>query len=362
MIRTFCNLLLLVTVFLSCKAPAGLPSTDQTSQIESVTPLYQNPATVFMALSRKEPLRLTLEVDMREIYRQKNKDPEYIGATISYKNAQLEEVKKEVKVRVRGKTRRDICAFPPLRLKFNKKELHSEGLDSSYNELKIVTHCKGGKYGDENALKEYLIYKMYNLLTDSSYRVQLLQVRYVDRTGKRETVEHYGFLIENTNEMAARLNGEECETCVISNLALLDQSHYKDLSVFQFMIGNTDWKISANHNVKIIKPAQAGRSYLAVPYDFDYAGFVDSGYGVPHENLGIKTVRERFFLGHPRPFSEYTATIRTFQRLKPDFYDLCQNFTLLSEKERYSLTDYLDSFYDIIETPRLARISFFCTD
>ncbi|MBK9492182.1 MAG: hypothetical protein IPO07_27855 [Haliscomenobacter sp.] len=58
----------------------------------------------------------------------------------------------------------------------------------------MVTHCIENKtIGNEQLLKEFLTYRLYNLLTDKSYRVQLIQITYVDSNGK-DKEKRYGFL------------------------------------------------------------------------------------------------------------------------------------------------------------------------
>src|SRR5690606_9238581 len=92
-----------------------------------------------------------------------------------------------------------------------KEKLVGENI-KPHNKLKLVTHCLDDKNdGQENLLKEYLAYKLYNELTDQSYRVQLIRINYVDTKGKVSKIRRYGIIIEDTDEMAERLGGEECD-------------------------------------------------------------------------------------------------------------------------------------------------------
>ena len=58
----------------------------------------------------------------------------------------------------------------------------------------MVTHCQ---YGNEDYLfKEYLIYKLYNVLTDNSFRVRLVKIEYINTHKKANPIKTYAFLIE----------------------------------------------------------------------------------------------------------------------------------------------------------------------
>ena len=48
------------------------------------------------------------------------------------------------------------------------------------------------------------MYKLYNVLTDLSYRVRLCRITYRDYGGRASTSVHYGFFLENTEAMARR--------------------------------------------------------------------------------------------------------------------------------------------------------------
>ena len=82
-----------------------------------------------------------------------------------------------IKVNLRGKFRRTRCEnLAPLKLNFKKSELKAAGL-AKFDDMKLVTHCMSSK-SDAKALlqKEYLAYRLYNELTENSYRVQLLKI------------------------------------------------------------------------------------------------------------------------------------------------------------------------------------------
>ena len=142
------------------------------------------------------------------------------------------------------------------------------------------------------------------------------------------------------------------------------------MSIFQFMIGNNDWAIPDRHNVRLIMPIQNQSDKLeikkpiAVPYDFDYSGMVNAHYAAPAPILEIATVRTRLYMGFCLPSEEeYQEYFRKFIDVKEDMYALVRNFALLDSNHRNEMIDYLDSFYEIIGDPRLARrnIINYCT-
>ncbi len=127
---------------------------------------------------------------------------------------------------------------------------------------------------EQYLLMEYLVYQMYNQISDHSFRTRLLKITYTDSAQKYEPVEKYGFLIEDEDMMAERLGGE------INPLRLhpdaTNQSETGPMAIFQYMIGNTDWSIPNQHNVKMLQGASTRP--IAIPYDFDWSGFIAPGY------------------------------------------------------------------------------------
>ncbi len=63
---------------------------------------------------------------------------------------------------------------------------------------------------EQYLLMEYLVYQMYNQISDHSFRTRLLKITYTDSAQKYEPVEKIppGFLIEDEDMMAERLGGE----------------------------------------------------------------------------------------------------------------------------------------------------------
>jgi hypothetical protein len=117
------------------------------------------------------------------------------------------------------------------------------------------------------------------------------------------------------------------------------------------MIGNTDWSVPGQHNCKIMLRKETDRPELGmlVPYDFDYSGLVNAYYAVPYEPLGLKSVRERRYLGVCRSEEVFINALKEFTDKKEEFYRIINEFSLLSAKSKKDMMGFLDSFYSEIE-------------
>jgi hypothetical protein len=138
-----------------------------------------------------------------------------------------------------------------------------------------------------------------------------------------------------------------------------DRAQMTLVAVFQYMIGNTDWAVSNQHNIKIIysKKDSTARPYV-VPYDFDYAGLVNAEYAVPDSQLGTETVLERVYRGFSRTTSELQTAFDLFNGQKEKIYALINNFEPLSSRNKKEMINYLDDFYETINNSRKAEYIF----
>jgi hypothetical protein len=298
-------------------------------------------------------LQISLKFDMRNFIRTKHKG-EYLPAELSIYNLKQDTVRNSIRVRARGISRRSICYLPPIKLNFKNGDVEGDSLND-INSLKLVTHCKNSTTYEQYVLKEYLAYKMYNLLTDSSFRVKLLQIDYMDSEGKMKPITRYGFIIESHSSLAERLTGTRIDKSGI-NTWDTDTYHTNLTALFQYMIGNTDWAIPVPHNFKFVRPNTPNSNLLAIPYDFDYSGLVNTGYAVPDENLGIESVRTRVYRGYCLPSEEhYQKLFNMFLEKKRGMFALVEDFELLDKKSKRESLEYLEAFYHIIETPWMAR-------
>ena len=271
---------------------------------------------------------------------------EFVPATFRITRLDEEEIELPVKIRARGRYRRKICDFPPLKLDFDKDILESSGL-KKYDEYKLVTHCFSKPGGKQNVMKEYLTYKLYQILSDRSYRVQLIKIRYRNDRGKTWATS-YGFLIEDEKELAKRLNATVNDDRFGITKDSLDLKTVHTHDLFQCMIGNTDWSLLMNRNLKLLCDKE-NPAYYPVPYDFDFSGVVNASYAIPNSDYNQKNIRERFFLGTANSTSELQSTLAHFQNKKEEMLRMVKGFKPLDGTSRRDIIKYLNTFYDSLK-------------
>lgn len=308
-----------------------------------------NPSrSIFDHLSQGAVLEISIETDLAELIGNRRTE-DYLPATFNFEDADGQVYTQEIKVKPRGRFRRRACNFPPVMLNFSKGTLREQGYAPEYDKLKLVTHCIDDKSDSKDqVIREYLAYKLYNELTEQSYRVQLARITYIDSKGELSKIKRYGFLIEDTDEMAHRLGGEECEDCHNLASSRLDLVAENRLAVFQYMIGNTDWDISMIRNVKLVKPIGGGPA-IPVPYDFDFAGMVEAPYAIPNSEIGQMAIKQRVFQGRQVDRSLFEATLRHFLSRQELLLEQVESFKGLSWQSRQSVAGYLNTFFSDAE-------------
>ncbi|SIN59511.1 hypothetical protein SAMN02745824_0039 [Parasphingorhabdus marina DSM 22363] len=253
-----------------------------------------------------------------------------------------------------SRRKRENCVFPPLRIRFAEKP--SKGsLFHKQRSIKLVTHCKDKDRNEQVLLREYATYRLYNLMTPESLKVRLARLRY--RDGETVVAERYGFFIEDIDDAARRLGGKEIDIprTSVSALSVPAAARY---TLFQYMIGNTDWAMIAGppgsdccHNSKLVGQNKAARSDLIpVPYDFDNAGIVNAPYAVPADVLPIRSVRQRYYRGHCRMNEAVKQAVPEFLSRRAAVEGEIASITVLSEDSRKQMRAYLGEFFDQVQS------------
>jgi len=317
--------------------------------------------SLFQLLYEKENLSIVLKTDIQKLLDNKYLDTkEYQKATFIGSSDGIEITSGKIHIRPRGVTRKENCDFPPIMIKVKKSRQDSLGVGSSEN-IKLVTYCKDSINYPEWIVKEYLAYKLYNAISEHSFQVKLVEVTYEDSKGQYPTLQKKGFIIEPLEELANRYS---CNIVPDEQaIASIHKEKYKLLTVFQFMIGNSDWNFSKRHNVRMLA-CQKSSSPIPVPYDFDYSGMVNADYAKPHPMLPIKKVTERLFQWRGSVDEDFSETIKVFQESKNKFQEIYENVPYLSSETKVEMTDYFDQFYKTVSSAenikteiRKARIS-----
>ena len=280
--NTICIRYCIALCYLTFTSLSSSAQTDHTDKARSI----------FGFISEENVLHLSIKTDINKLFEiQKNDDTQKAELTFSdldedYKNW-------DIKNNVRGKFRRRHYDFPPLRIKFKKSHLKDRHLEP-YTSLKLVTHCTDKAASNELLLKEHLVYKLYNIITEQSFRAQLMKIDWIDKRHTHNLGSQWGFLIEDKDELEDRLQLNKYE----ENGALSSQLNAENAAIcylFQYMIGNHDWIFVNGQNMHYMR-IQGSEELVAVASDFDFSVLVEafystSAYPLPQNN-------KRAYMGH----------------------------------------------------------------
>ncbi len=310
------------------------------TQAQDSSRVNARPKSIFEVLTQKEAEKMTLETDLTTIIELK-KTSQYFPATLRSEDGKVY----RIEVKPRGKFRRKVSVFPPLKLKFKKKDLVAEGLDT-LNEIKLVLPCYESDLGDELIVREYIAYRMFEHLTAASMRARLIRLTIRDTHVEKARRPMFAILLEDEEELVSRLNGQLNEEYGIPTDSL--HTYQAALTVmFQYMIGNTDWEISMLRNVRLVRTAESGKTLL-VPYDFDFSGLVSAPYSSPSSDSGLKTVRDRFLMGNGLKPEQLKRALNTLKSAKSTLYSLCKS-KYLGYHASEDMSNFLRSFFEKVE-------------
>lgn len=303
----------------------------------------------------EEILDLTLRGDTRALFNDRSDNAPYQQMKIVYVDENDRTILTPLKVKTRGNFRRDKanCFYPPLLLNFSPKKTPENTLFSNQDKLKLVTPCRDQKY----IVHEYLVYKLYNLITPNSFRARLVRVVYTDTNKGKDTDPLYGIILEDEDQMAERNHSE-----IVKRLYVRPQKTNREfflkMAVFEYLIANTDWSVQYRHNVKLLHE-DSSISLFTVPYDFDHAGIVRSPYAKPPEALKMRSVQERRYRGYCiEDMAEFDPIFALFNALKDDIYRVYTDCNLLDDRYVKNTTKFLDDFYKTINNPKASAKAF----
>lgn len=256
-----------------------------------------------------------------------------------------------VKILTRGNNRRnpDVCPFAPLRVDFAKKK-NKDTLFAKQNKLKLVTHCDNrSEVYRQAVIREYLAYRVFNAVTDLSFRVRLLRITYVYSDDDNKEEETYGFFIEHKNRLGKRVGMEDSKLNAMS-IAVLDQEHTNLASVFEYFIGNGDFSpvIGASgetccHNYTIF--TADNKKYWPIPYDFDLTGFVESKHFRPSPDDRRRNLRQRIYKGHCYNNDFIPGSLQVFREHKSEIEAVIAAQEELDKSRRKRVDSFIASFY-----------------
>lgn len=301
-------------------------------------------------------MAVTLKGPWRRVTRRASQ-PETFPGELLYTDASGQQHGLKIGISKRGLTRRDkVCAFPPLKLWFDKDQRKGTPFRGQ-GSLKMVTHCKTSEGYQQYYIREYLIYRMYNLITPYSFRVRPMMVTYLDTERDSKPLERFGFLIEDIDDVAERNGLKELEIPKISPRKL-DLDETGNFMLFQYLIGNLDWSATSGpdpveccHNSKLIGLSPDMAPVFSIPYDFDYSGLVNARYAGTSEQLPVGSIRQRLYRGFCIHNQAIRPALNLFRDQRQNIMDLFNRETLLTNKVRSRAMKYLDGFYDSLAKP-----------
>ena len=251
-----------------------------------------------------------------------------------------------VNLRARGNFRRSKCYFPPIKVRIKKSEAEGTLFEGNKN-LKLVVPCLLRKEKNDNVIQEFIAYKFYEKISPFYFKTRLVDIEFTE-IKKKKTLVHKlkGFLIEDDKRVADRFEGKSFERYI--HPKAMDNLTSVQNSIFQFMIGNTDYSVAYQHNGKLL---YINKKIHPLPYDFDLCGLVDASYAVVNSTLGISSVRDRKYRGFTREESILQKVRKQILNKKNEFFQIVDshksNFEIPSEFE--STNEFLASFFNIIE-------------
>lgn len=258
-----------------------------------------------------------------------------------------------IDVRIRGNSRLRMCEFYPLRLDFDKTAATGSPFDG-LDKMKLVTHCRNNDRAEQDVLEEYLAYRIFNAITDISYRVRLLRLDYIDSDGKlaAKASPRYGFVIEPDSHLARRLGVRVAELQGVPKRRF-DVDHAALVFIFHYLIGNTDWgwvkadnAAACCHNGDVF---ETDEHVLVVPYDFDLAGLVNTRYAKPDPSLHITRVTHRRYRGLCLEQDALRAGLRHVRERESAILAIVADTPGLGKRSRKTAADYIERFFRLAD-------------
>jgi len=266
------------------------------------------------------------------------------------------ELKIPVLLRTRGHYRlaNRNCSFVPLRLDFKKGEVKETVFDGQ-DKLKLVTHCNPNALYEEYMVREYLAYKVHNLITPRSFRARLAKVTYVDSATGTAIETRNGIFLEHEDDVAKRMEGEivEIRRALFDDV---DPAQILEVAISAAFLGHVDWSLAALHNIRLVR--QLNGNLLPVLYDLDFTGLVGTKYAIPDPRLGIRNVKERLYRGPCKEPEELVQFFTPYREKKDAILKLYDETPGLDGRYRTDAKAFLNQWFKMLDTPRDAKWMF----
>ena len=298
-------------------------------------------------------ISLMLTAPFDRMVEHRKKDEKYDTSRLTYTDGQGDTVALRVTISLRGNSRLEYgtCAFPPLKLEFDKKDRQGTYFEHT-KKIKLVTQCRPRLNSSrDDLLSEYQAYRILNTVTEQSYRVRLLEVTYVDQE-KGKSNQNFAFLIEPTKHLARRVGLKKLDVVSIPPSQLLGQE-MNLVSLYQLLVGNTDWSATQGgseeccHNGKLFSSAPEAAA-VYIPYDLDMTGFVEPSYALTSEKVKLSSVRRRRYRGYCQNNEYIAENVSGFNEHRDEIVQLVSVDIGLSRRQLRANLKYISSFYKLI--------------
>ncbi|WP_240042626.1 hypothetical protein [Maribacter aurantiacus] len=336
----------------------------------------QSSTNVPELFKNKHLLPIQLSYTNKQIKKETNKE-KGIHTYLLYKQGETWDTV-PVSLRARGNFRKNTCYFTPLKVYFKRGGTQNTPFEN-YKNIKIALPCLLEDRSNDDILKEYLAYKMYEVLSPIHFKTRLATLDYTDTRGEKDELHPLAVFLNVSNQDL--YNGEEAWatrkpknhtllTILIEDDKVVAKRHdakvlkrfvhplnqEETISIinafFQFMIGNTDFSTAYSHNQKLI--FKEGKSY-PVPYDFDMSGLVNASYAVVsninNTPLDIDKVTERQYRGFKRNPTLFEDTRSNFLSKESEILKILDvHKSLFKEAKSYETAhNYISDFFAILK-------------
>lgn len=317
------------------------------------TSVATNTGKVTKLFLQETPLQIKLSYINKEIKKNSN-DSTFIKTTLSYKDHDETWKDLEVAIRKRGDFRLNNCYFIPIKMKIKKSETKGSLFEKN-KKLKLALTCSDKKGTEDYILKEYMAYKIYEIVSDYHYKVRLLDINFSEPDNKKnKTYQFKGFFIEDIKLVAKRHGGNSIDR----DMHPLTQDPVSSVqnAFFQFMIGNIDFSTYVQHNEKLIF---VDDKVVPVPYDFDMSGLVNTNYATISEANGealpITSIKDRLYRGFERDPAVIEQVRQGYLEKKDQVMELIDGLQhyFVNQKQFEEAKKYVLQFFMILEDDKL---------
>ena len=304
--------------------------------------------SVSRLFSSQDILNLKLSYSNKGIKKNTN-DSTFIKTDLSYKEDDGSWKTLEVELRARGNFRRRTCYFPPIKLKI-KKSVRKGTLFEDNKKLKLVVPCLKQKSMNDMVVKEYMAYKLYEIISPYHYKTRMVTIDFTETRGKK-TINHKlkGFLIEDIKKVADRHNGKVYKGKM--HPMAQDATNSVRSSLFQYLIANTDYSTAYQHNQKLV---YIDKKIIPIPFDFDLCGLVNTSYSlvstIEEDELPITEVTQRLYRGFKRDEIIFRQIRKEYLNNRDRIFEIVNSLENdFDDPKHFSIAkSFIQDFYKII--------------